>query len=114
MATWIEQKTKRIKAVQSQRLKSNNHDQVTCDILNTEGKRRLLVATTNSALCTMSGPFQDPGLSDKPYHDPTPMPTAVPRVEELGTTSAPLKSAAFFIGAACKEYNGVSFSSPML
>jgi hypothetical protein len=34
------------------------------------------------------------------------MPGNVPKVDELGTTSAPLKSAAFFIGAYCKEYNG--------
>ncbi|CAK5263145.1 unnamed protein product [Mycena citricolor] len=32
-------------------------------------------------------------------------PQAVPHVPEIGTTSAPLKSAAFFIGAHCKEYN---------
>ena len=38
--------------------------------------------------------------------DPTPMPGDVPKVDELGTTSAPLKSAAFFIGAHCKEFNG--------
>ncbi|KAF5329039.1 hypothetical protein D9611_013884 [Ephemerocybe angulata] len=37
--------------------------------------------------------------------DLTPMPSEVPQVQELGTTSAPLKSAAFFIGAYCKEYN---------
>ncbi|RXW19371.1 hypothetical protein EST38_g6477 [Candolleomyces aberdarensis] len=37
--------------------------------------------------------------------DPTPLPTDLPKVDELGTTSAPLKSAAFFIGAYCKEYN---------
>ncbi|KAK2465930.1 hypothetical protein APHAL10511_001571 [Amanita phalloides] len=33
------------------------------------------------------------------------MPDDVPKVQELGVTSAPLKSAAFFIGAHCKEYN---------
>ncbi|KAF8883186.1 hypothetical protein CPB84DRAFT_1790284 [Gymnopilus junonius] len=33
------------------------------------------------------------------------MPADVPHVEEVGVTSAPLKSAAFFIGAYCKEYN---------
>ncbi|KZS91211.1 Ndufa8, NADH-ubiquinone oxidoreductase complex I 19kd subunit [Sistotremastrum niveocremeum HHB9708] len=40
-----------------------------------------------------------------PYVDPTPLPASVPQVAELGVTSAPLKSAAFFIGAHCKEYN---------
>ncbi|PBK93874.1 NADH dehydrogenase alpha subcomplex subunit 8 [Armillaria gallica] len=31
--------------------------------------------------------------------------TSLPKVEEIGATSGPLKSAAFFIGAHCKEYN---------
>ena len=53
----------------------------------------------------MASPLQDPNMA-KAYTDPTPMPTNVPRVTELGTTSAPLKSAAFFIGAYCKEFNG--------
>ncbi|KAH8118733.1 NADH dehydrogenase alpha subcomplex subunit 8 [Phellopilus nigrolimitatus] len=53
----------------------------------------------------MASPMQDPGSSAKPYNDPTPMPADVPKVTELGTTSAPLKSAAFFIGPYCKDYN---------
>lgn len=52
-----------------------------------------------------------PGSSSTyPYKDPTPAPSTLPHVQELGTTSAPLKSAAFFIGAHCKEYNGVCSS----
>lgn len=43
---------------------------------------------------------------DIPYIDPAPLPKSVPQVDELGVTSAPLKSAAFFIGAHCKPYNG--------
>ncbi|KAF8311170.1 NADH dehydrogenase, alpha subcomplex, subunit 8 [Clavulina sp. PMI_390] len=39
------------------------------------------------------------------YADPTPAPASQPSVTEIGTTSAPLKSAAFFIGAYCKDYN---------
>lgn len=50
--------------------------------------------------------FHDPATAHQPYKDPTPLPAHVPKVQELGTTSAPLKSAAFFIGAYCKEYNG--------
>jgi NADH dehydrogenase (ubiquinone) 1 alpha subcomplex subunit 8 len=46
-------------------------------------------------------------MAAQPYKDPTPLPPDIPKVEELGVTSAPLKSAAFFIGAFCKEYNGV-------
>ncbi|CAL1700194.1 unnamed protein product [Somion occarium] len=49
--------------------------------------------------------FHNPEDSSKPYKEPTPLPDDVPKVKELGTTSAPLKSAAFFIGAHCKEYN---------
>ncbi|KAF9000207.1 NADH dehydrogenase alpha subcomplex subunit 8 [Cyathus striatus] len=37
--------------------------------------------------------------------DSAPPPDHIPQVPELGATSAPLKSAAFFIGAHCKEYN---------
>ncbi|GAA96261.1 uncharacterized protein L969DRAFT_69152 [Mixia osmundae IAM 14324] len=41
----------------------------------------------------------------EPYIDPTPLPKRVPHVAEVGTTSAPLKSASFFIGAGCEKYN---------
>lgn len=37
--------------------------------------------------------------------DPTPMPSDIPAVEEVGASSAPLKSASFFIGAKCAPYN---------
>jgi NADH dehydrogenase (ubiquinone) 1 alpha subcomplex subunit 8 len=46
----------------------------------------------------------------RPYQDRTPMPANVPHVDELGVTSAPLKSAAFFIGDYCREYNGEGYS----
>jgi hypothetical protein len=35
----------------------------------------------------------------------------IPKVAELGTTSAPLKSAAFFLGAYCKEFNGTYYTA---
>ena len=54
----------------------------------------------------MSGRYHDPSESAQPYRDPTPLPDNVPKVQELGVTSAPLKSAAFFLGAYCKDYNG--------
>jgi hypothetical protein len=59
---------------------------------------------------TTMSTFHDSASSSQPYKDPTPLPDSVPRVPELGVTSAPLKSAAFFIGAYCKEYNGTSGS----
>ncbi|PIA17700.1 NADH dehydrogenase, alpha subcomplex, subunit 8 [Coemansia reversa NRRL 1564] len=37
--------------------------------------------------------------------DPTPPPSDLPHVEEVGATGAPLKSASFVIGSMCKEYN---------
>lgn len=54
--------------------------------------------------------FHDSSTSRNPYKDPTPLPEDIPKVQELGATSAPLKSAAFFIGAYCKEFNGVSLA----
>jgi hypothetical protein len=43
-----------------------------------------------------------------PYNNPAPMPKHIPHVDEIGATSAPLKSASFFIGEKCKEFNGLS------
>ncbi|KAJ3740830.1 Ndufa8, NADH-ubiquinone oxidoreductase complex I 19kd subunit [Lentinula detonsa] len=49
--------------------------------------------------------YQPGSVQTRPYVDPTPLPDDIPKVQELGATSGPLKSAAFFIGAYCKEYN---------
>jgi hypothetical protein len=59
----------------------------------------------STSVLTMST-IQSGTRPSKGYVDPTPMPEDVPKVAELGVTSAPLKSAAFFIGAYCKEFNG--------
>ncbi|CEH12435.1 NADH:ubiquinone oxidoreductase, NDUFA8/PGIV/19 kDa subunit [Ceraceosorus bombacis] len=40
-----------------------------------------------------------------PYREPAPAPSSEPKVEEVGTTSAPLKSIAFFLGQHCKNVN---------
>ncbi|KAK2750343.1 hypothetical protein FQN57_003823 [Myotisia sp. PD_48] len=37
--------------------------------------------------------------------DNTPMPDDIPKVEEIGASSAPLMSASYFIGDRCKAYN---------
>ena len=37
--------------------------------------------------------------------DTTPLPDSIPKVKEIGASSAPLLSASFFIGARCKDYN---------
>lgn len=55
--------------------------------------------------------YKDGAKSSHPYKEPASLPDSIPKVQELGTTSAPLKSAAFFLGAYCKEYNGLSHST---
>lgn len=37
--------------------------------------------------------------------DPTPLPDHIPKVAEIGCSSAPLMSASYFIGARCREFN---------
>lgn len=37
--------------------------------------------------------------------DITPLPDHIPKVKEIGASSAPLMSASFFIGARCRDYN---------
>ncbi|KAI4242682.1 MAG: hypothetical protein L6R40_003903 [Gallowayella cf. fulva] len=37
--------------------------------------------------------------------DTTPLPSSIPKVDEIGASSAPLMSASYFIGARCKAYN---------
>lgn len=37
--------------------------------------------------------------------DTTPMPDSIPKVPEIGSTSAPLLSASYFIGDRCRPYN---------
>ncbi|KZP21547.1 Ndufa8, NADH-ubiquinone oxidoreductase complex I 19kd subunit [Athelia psychrophila] len=49
--------------------------------------------------------YTDGASSSHPYQEPTALPDSVPKVQELGVTSGPLKSAAFFLGAYCKDYN---------
>lgn len=51
------------------------------------------------------GTVTDTYLSEGKLVDPTPMPADIPPVKELGVTSAPLKSASFFLGSFCQKYN---------
>jgi NADH dehydrogenase (ubiquinone) 1 alpha subcomplex subunit 8 len=44
-------------------------------------------------------------FNQKSLYDTTPLPESIPKVKELGASSAPLLSASFFIGARCKDYN---------
>jgi NADH dehydrogenase (ubiquinone) 1 alpha subcomplex subunit 8 len=37
--------------------------------------------------------------------DTAPLPNDIPKVKEIGASSAPLMSASFFIGARCQPYN---------
>jgi NADH dehydrogenase (ubiquinone) 1 alpha subcomplex subunit 8 len=45
-------------------------------------------------------------FEDVPYVEPNPLPPSIPAVDEIGVTSAPLKSASFAIGEYCKDVNG--------
>jgi NADH dehydrogenase (ubiquinone) 1 alpha subcomplex subunit 8 len=44
-------------------------------------------------------------FNDQNLIDTTPLPDHIPKVKELGSSSAPLLSASYFIGARCKAYN---------
>ncbi|PNS19987.1 hypothetical protein CAC42_7954 [Sphaceloma murrayae] len=46
-----------------------------------------------------------PRFNQQALIDTTPLPDSIPKVEEIGTSSAPLLSASFFIGARCQPYN---------
>jgi hypothetical protein len=80
--------------------------------------RRALVSTLHNTPCPPSGsPCEHSSHSRRQFIDParsfthavlvdkTPMPDHIPKVDEVGASSAPLTSAAFFIGDRCKVYN---------
>ncbi|KAL2022992.1 hypothetical protein VTK56DRAFT_4207 [Thermocarpiscus australiensis] len=46
-----------------------------------------------------------PVFNQHVLYDTTPLPDSIPKVKEIGASSAPLLSASFFIGARCKDYN---------
>ncbi|TPX11080.1 uncharacterized protein E0L32_007941 [Thyridium curvatum] len=46
-----------------------------------------------------------PVFNQQVLYDTTPLPDSIPKVEEIGASSAPLLSASFFIGARCRDYN---------
>ncbi|KAL2057845.1 hypothetical protein ABVK25_001462 [Lepraria finkii] len=48
---------------------------------------------------------RQPRFNQQVLLDTTPLPDSVPRVTEVGASSAPLLSASFFIGARCGAYN---------
>ena len=59
-----------------------------------------LLPTSSDAMATHRE-AKNPTFS---YVEPMPWPKDVPKVDEVGTTSAPLKSIAFFFGQFCKDY----------
>ncbi|KAE8352342.1 hypothetical protein BDV28DRAFT_135306 [Aspergillus coremiiformis] len=48
---------------------------------------------------------REPQFNQQLLVDPTPMPPEIPSVKEIGATSAPLTSVAYFIGDRCKAFN---------
>ncbi|UZJ51596.1 hypothetical protein CBS101457_000916 [Exobasidium rhododendri] len=49
--------------------------------------------------------YREARFPSTPYIEPSTGPSGQPKVEEVGTTSAPLKSASFFLGEHCAKYN---------
>ncbi|KZZ89795.1 NADH dehydrogenase alpha subcomplex, subunit 8 [Ascosphaera apis ARSEF 7405] len=48
---------------------------------------------------------REPRFNKQILIDETPMPDDIPKVKEIGTSSAPLLSASYFIGDRCRPYN---------
>jgi len=48
---------------------------------------------------------RQPVFNNKKLIDTTPLPDHIPKVPEIGSSSAPLLSASYFIGARCKAFN---------
>ncbi|KAI9655161.1 MAG: hypothetical protein M1821_005644 [Bathelium mastoideum] len=48
---------------------------------------------------------RQPRFNQQVLIDTTPLPDDIPKVKEIGASSAPLMSASYFIGARCKPYN---------
>ncbi|KAI9885314.1 MAG: hypothetical protein M1823_002899 [Watsoniomyces obsoletus] len=48
---------------------------------------------------------REPRFNREILIDTTPLPPEIPKVTEIGASSAPLLSAAYFIGARCRPYN---------
>ncbi|EME47553.1 hypothetical protein DOTSEDRAFT_69488 [Dothistroma septosporum NZE10] len=48
---------------------------------------------------------RQPRFNQQVLIDTTPLPDNIPKVQEIGASSAPLLSASYFIGARCKAYN---------
>ncbi|KAK6521148.1 hypothetical protein TWF506_001379 [Arthrobotrys conoides] len=49
--------------------------------------------------------MREPRFHQHVLVDTVPLPDDIPKVEEVGASSAPLLSAAFFIGARCRPFN---------
>jgi hypothetical protein len=62
-------------------------------------------ASLYSLSSTLLRPLIESRFNQKALIDTTPLPDDIPKVQELGASSAPLLSASFFIGARCKDYN---------
>lgn len=54
---------------------------------------------------THINPHPDHSFNQQVLIDTTPLPDSVPKVPEIGASSAPLLSASFFIGDRCKAFN---------
>lgn len=64
-------------------------------------------ATRGGSIGSIGARFADnnDSFNQQVLYDTTPLPDSIPKVKEIGASSAPLLSASFFIGARCKDYN---------
>lgn len=49
--------------------------------------------------------YKQPAFSEKLYVEPSPLPDGTPQVSEIGLSSAPLETMAYYFGAFCKDYS---------
>lgn len=59
----------------------------------------------SASRCKPRGLIDPARFNQQALIDTTPLPDDIPKVQELGASSAPLLSASYFIGARCKAYN---------
>ncbi|GME87725.1 hypothetical protein B5S28_g1518 [[Candida] boidinii] len=63
------------------------------------------MSTSNTYDAISTSNATDKVRNTKYVFDNTPLPKEIPHVKEIGATTAPLMSAAFFIGERCRGYN---------
>ncbi|KAH8202338.1 hypothetical protein TruAng_003510 [Truncatella angustata] len=77
----------------------------TLEFVNVNSELQKSRITSQKADNTATMAARKPIFNQQVLVDTTPLPESIPKVKEVGATSAPLLSASFFIGARCRPYN---------